>query len=51
MEQFKDNEEAEFEYEWLTREDYQFKLLVLLAVLADSKLAYRGTLADGCMLS
>ena len=48
MEQFKDNEEAEFEYEWLTREDYQFKLLVLLAVLADSKLAYRGTLADMC---
>ena len=48
MEQFKENEEAEFEYEWLTREDYQFKLLALLAVLADSKLAYRGTLADMC---
>ena len=48
MDQFKENEEAEFEYEWLTREDYQFKLLALLAVLADSKLAYRGTLADMC---
>lgn len=48
MEQFKENEEAEFEYEWLTREDYQFKLLALLAVLADNKLAYRGTLADMC---
>lgn len=48
MDQFKENEEAEFEYEWLTREDYQFKLLALLAVLADSNLAYRGTLADMC---
>ena len=48
LEQFKDNEEAEFEYEWLTRADYQFKLLALLAVLADSNLAYRGTLADMC---
>lgn len=48
MEQFKENEEAEFEYEWLTRADYQFKLLALLAVLADSHLAYRGTLADMC---
>ena len=48
MEQFKENEEAEFEYEWLTRADYQFKLLALLAVLADSNLAYRGTLAEMC---
>ena len=46
MEPFQENEEAEFEYEWLTREDYEFKLLVLLAVLADSHLAYRGTLSD-----
>lgn len=46
MEQFQENEEAEFEYEWLTRQDYEFKLLALLAVLADSHLAYRGTLAD-----
>ena len=48
MEQFQENEEAEFEYEWLTRQDYEFKLLALLAVLADSHLAYRGTLADMC---
>ena len=41
-------DEAEFEYDWLTREDYQFKLLALLAVLANSNLAYRGTLADMC---
>ena len=48
MQQFQENEEAEFEYEWLTRQDYEFKLLALLAVLADSHLAYRGTLADMC---
>lgn len=48
MEQFQENEEAEFEYEWLTRQDYEFKLLALLAVLADSHLAYRGTLSDMC---
>lgn len=42
------NDEAEFEYDWLTREDYQFKLLALVAVLANSNLAYRGTLADMC---
>ena len=43
-----DQKEAEFEYEWLTRQDYEFKLLALLAVLADSHLAYRGTLGDMC---
>lgn len=48
MEQFQENEEAEFEYEWLTRQDYEFKLLALLAVLADNHLAYRGTLSDMC---
>ncbi len=48
MEQFYENEETEFEYEWLTREKYQFKLLALLAVLADNHLAYRGTLTDMC---
>ena len=48
MEQFQENDEAEFEYEWLTRQDYEFKLLALLAVLADSHLAYRGTLTDMC---
>lgn len=48
LEKFQENEEAEFEYEWLTRQDYEFKLLALLAVLADSHLAYRGTLSDMC---
>ena len=40
--------EAEFEYDWLTREKYQFKILALIAVLANNHLAYRGTLADMC---
>ncbi len=41
-------DEAEFEYDWLTREKYQFKILALIAVLANNHLAYRGTLADMC---
>ena len=41
-------EEVSFDYDWLTREDYQFKILALVAVLADNHLAYRGTLADMC---
>ncbi len=45
---YDENKEAEFEFDWLTKEKYQFKLLALLAVLADSHLAYRGTLADMC---
>ena len=40
--------DAEFEYDWLTRQKYEFKLLTLLAVLADNNLAYRGTLKDMC---
>ena len=35
-------------YDWLYRQDYQFKILALLSVLADNYLAYRGTLADMC---
>ena len=41
-------DEVEFDFDWLSRTDYQFKLLALLAVLADSNLAYRGTLSDMC---
>ena len=41
-------DEAEFEYDWLNREKYQFKVLALIAVLANNHLAYRGTLADMC---
>lgn len=42
------NEEAEFEYDWLIRQKYEFKILTLIAVLADNNLAYRGTLKDMC---
>lgn len=45
---YDEEKEAEFDFDWLTREDYQFKLLTLLAVLADNHLAFRGTLADMC---
>jgi len=41
-------DEVEFDYDWLSRTNYQFKLLALLAVLADNHLAYRGTLTDMC---
>ena len=40
--------EAEFEFEWLLRQKYEFKILALIAVLADNNLAYRGTLKDMC---
>ena len=48
MEQFVTDDEAEFEFDWLTREKLQFKILALIAVLANSHLAYRGTLSDMC---
>ena len=48
MKHFQDNEKAEFDYDWLIRQKYEFKLLALLAVLADNNLAYRGTLSDMC---
>ena len=48
MKHFQDNEKAEFDYDWLMRQKYEFKLLALLAVLADNNLAYRGTLSDMC---
>ena len=47
-EQFAADDEAEFDYDWLTREKLQFKILALIAVLANSHLAYRGTLSDMC---
>lgn len=40
--------EAEFELEWLLRQKNEFKILTLIAVLADNNLAYRGTLKDMC---
>ena len=41
-------EEIDFEYAWLSREQYQFRILTLVAVLADNNLAYRGTLKEMC---
>lgn len=43
-----ETDEVSFDYDWLSRTDYQFKLLALLAVLANNQLAYRGTLTDMC---
>lgn len=39
---------AEFEKEWLKMEKYDFKILTLMAVLAESNLAYRGKIKDMC---
>ena len=38
LEIYDENKEAEFDYDWLYRQDYQFKILALLAVLADNHL-------------
>lgn len=46
--QWIDDEQAEFEYDWLSRQNYEFKILTLIAVLADNNLAYRGKLKDMC---
>lgn len=40
--------EALFYEQWLTIQDYEFKLLIMIAILAKDHLAYRGTLADVC---
>lgn len=42
------DDEAGFEKEWLKMEKYNFKLLTLVAVLAQNHLAYRGTVAEMC---
>lgn len=42
------DDEAGFEKEWLKLEKYNFKLLTLVAVLAQNHLAYRGTIAEMC---
>lgn len=42
------NEEVYIEKEWLTVQNYQFKILVMIAVLAENHLAYRGKLKDMC---
>lgn len=43
-----EKDELKFCSEWLTLENYSFKILAIITVLADNKLAFRGTLADLC---
>lgn len=40
--------EAEINKDWLTVQNYQFKILVMIAALAQEKLAFRGKLKDMC---
>lgn len=40
--------EAYIEKDWLTVQNYQFKILVMIAVLAENHLAFRGKLKDMC---
>lgn len=41
-------QEVDIEKDWLTVENYEFKILVMIACLAENKLAYRGKLKDMC---
>lgn len=40
--------EAEIHKDWLTVQNYQFKILVMIAALAENHLAFRGNLKDMC---
>ena len=40
--------EAEIEKDWITVKNYEFKILVMIAVLAENKLAFRGKIKDMC---
>lgn len=40
--------EAEIDTDWLTVKNYEFKILVMIACLAENHLAYRGKLKDMC---
>ena len=42
------NDEFDFNKEWLTTADYELKILMLIVVLAENNLAYRGTLTTMC---
>lgn len=42
------NKEATIDQEWVAVENYEFKILVMIACLAQEKLAFRGTLKDMC---
>ncbi|MEQ8200131.1 MAG: hypothetical protein ABRQ24_01785 [Syntrophomonadaceae bacterium] len=39
---------VEFDKEWLILAKHEFKILTMITVLAENKLAYRGTLTDMC---
>lgn len=41
-------EEAYLEQDWITVENYKFKILIMIAVLSENHLAYRGKLKDMC---
>ena len=43
-----ENKDALIDKDWLTVQNYQFKILVMIAVLAENNLAYRGKLKDMC---
>ena len=40
--------EAEIDTDWLTVKNYEFKILVMIACLAENHLAFRGILKDMC---
>ena len=42
------DEETFIEKDWLTVKNYEFKILVMIAVLAENHLAYRGKIKDMC---
>lgn len=41
-------QEVDIEKDWLTVENYEFKILVMIACLAENKRAYRGKMKDMC---
>ena len=43
-----DQHEAFIDEDWLTVENYRFKILVMVAALSENHLAYRGKLKDMC---
>lgn len=43
-----DEKEVFIDKDWLTTQNYQFKILVMIAVLAENHLAFRGKLKDMC---
>lgn len=42
------NQEIEFHREWMGTEDYELKILMLVSLLAENNLAFRGSLKTMC---